>query len=230
MTPPSVKIDFPTEGSTLGPSFTALASVSDNVGVSRVELLIDGKPMAQRTVAPYNFPVTLANGKHVLHVVAYDAVNNRGQVAVSVTVTGGQDAPSPSQPPAPKGSFGAACTAPKDCKSNLCAEDVQAQLRYCTESCLLSGGASSCPATSACLPTLSGPYVCGPPGSAKLPTLPPPSEEPPSSSARPRGKDSLGCALVAARDLAGVAELLLVPAAIALAWLLGRRRRCSGRT
>jgi hypothetical protein len=191
MAPPSVTISQPGEGSTMGPSFTLEAAVKDNVGVARVELLIDGKPMAQRTVAPYNFPVTLLNGKHVLLIAAYDAVGNRGKAAVGFTVKGGQDAARP------KGDFGEVCDAPKECKSNLCAEDVKSSLRYCTESCLPSGGAGACPTSSTCLPTTSGVYVCGPTGSAVIPAAP---EEPapgsdPDPSVRPVLKDGGMCSL-----------------------------------
>ncbi len=216
LTPPSVTISHPSEGATMGPSFTLEAQVKESGSIARVELLIDGKPMSQRTVAPYNFPVTLLNGKHVLLIAAHDAVGNRGQAAVAITVKGGQD------PARPKGGFGAECDAPKECKSNLCAEDVKSSVRFCTESCQPAAAATGCPTSSACLATAAGLHVCGPTGSAVLPSTPstPEPEEGEPEPSRPVLKNSGMCA-VGGEGAATPWLLLLLGATL----LLRRRRR-----
>ena len=65
------------------------ASASDNVGVTSVQLLVDGAVVGSATSAPYNFSwntTTLANGNHTLQTQAYDAAGNVGLSAI-VTVT-----------------------------------------------------------------------------------------------------------------------------------------------
>jgi len=87
-TPPAVSITNPLGGSTVGNSFTASAVASDNVGVSRVELYVDGKLSMTDTAAPWTFSVASrkwAKGNHTLVCRAYDAAGNRSDSA-AVTV------------------------------------------------------------------------------------------------------------------------------------------------
>ena len=66
------------------------ATATDNVGVSRVELLVDGAQIASDSSAPYQFSwntAALSNGTHTLQARAVDAASNAGLSSiVSVTV------------------------------------------------------------------------------------------------------------------------------------------------
>ena len=88
--PPGVSITAPATGATVQGNVTITASASDNVGVARTELLIDGVAVAQDHSAPYSFSWTstsVANGSHHLVVRAFDAAGNSsssGAVQVNV--------------------------------------------------------------------------------------------------------------------------------------------------
>jgi subtilisin family serine protease len=97
-TPPTTSITSPAGGATVSGTTTVSASASDNVGVSRVELYVDGSLAGTDTTSPYSFAwntTTVANGSHSLQTRAFDAAGNSGSSAtVSVTVsnssTGGE--------------------------------------------------------------------------------------------------------------------------------------------
>ena len=79
-TPPSVSLATPTGDGTV----TVLAS--DDVGVGRVELTVNGKPAGIRYAAPYVFswsPPT--SGSYELVATAYDAAGNAGSVTLDLT-------------------------------------------------------------------------------------------------------------------------------------------------
>ena len=88
--PPTTAITAPASGATVSGTTSVTASASDNVGVTRVELWVDGALALTRTTTPYTFSwdtTTVANGSHTLQSRAYDAANNAGQSAtISVTV------------------------------------------------------------------------------------------------------------------------------------------------
>ena len=70
---------------------TVSANASDNVGVSRVELFVDGSLAGTDTSSPYAIAwntTTAANGGHSLQTRAYDAAGNVGSsAAVGVNVS-----------------------------------------------------------------------------------------------------------------------------------------------
>lgn len=92
-TAPSVSITSPAGGTSV--SGTALVDVnaSDNVGVTRVELRVNGTTVATDTSAPFQFgwdTTRLANGTASLVAQAFDAAgNSKASTAVSVTVANG---------------------------------------------------------------------------------------------------------------------------------------------
>jgi DUF971 family protein len=96
---PTVSITTPPSGATVSGNVTVTANASDNVGVTRTELLVDGTSVAQDTSAPYSFTwstTSTTNGSHQLVVRAFDAAGNSADSgAVTVTVanptTGGDD-------------------------------------------------------------------------------------------------------------------------------------------
>lgn len=87
---PVVSIKSPLLSSTLSGLVPVDVSVSDNVGVTRVDFSVNGVTMASDSVAPFAFSwdsTTMANGQASLAVVAVDAAGNKGtSAAVSVNV------------------------------------------------------------------------------------------------------------------------------------------------
>jgi hypothetical protein len=70
---------------------TVTATATDAVGVTRVDLYVDGVFSVSDTTAPYTFALdttTLTNGAHSLVCKAYDAANNEGlSTPFSITVS-----------------------------------------------------------------------------------------------------------------------------------------------
>jgi len=89
-TAPTTSITSPTNGATVSGAITVTASASDNVGVTKVEFLLDGALQSTDTSSPYSWSWNTAgasNGSHALVSKAYDAANNIGTSAsVGVTV------------------------------------------------------------------------------------------------------------------------------------------------
>ena len=76
---PAVRITSPTNGVTVGKSTKVYVLATDNVGVTRVDLLVDGKFYATSALAAPVFSWTtskLSRGSHTLQAVAYDAAGN----------------------------------------------------------------------------------------------------------------------------------------------------------
>ncbi len=89
-TPPTVSITAPLFGATVSGTILVQGSATDNVGVTGIELDVDGAAVATTTVSPFAFSwntTASANGSHTLTVKAYDAANNVSSVSVSVTVS-----------------------------------------------------------------------------------------------------------------------------------------------
>lgn len=87
ITPPEVSITAPEDGAVLQGSTTVGVSASDDIGVTAVEILLDGNPFAVDNAAPFSFlwDTTLsADGAYTLQARAYDAAGN---TAVSPEVT-----------------------------------------------------------------------------------------------------------------------------------------------
>jgi len=97
-TPPNTAVTAPAAGARVSGTVTFSASASDNVGVARVELRVDGNVIATDTSSPYSVSwntATVANGSHSLTSRAYDAAgNNRVSAARSVNVQNSQPPPS----------------------------------------------------------------------------------------------------------------------------------------
>ena len=92
-TSPTTAITSPANGATVSGTTTVAANASDNVGVSRVELYVDGSLHSTDTSSPYSFSwntAAVANGSHSLQTRAYDAAGNSGSSGtVGVTVSNG---------------------------------------------------------------------------------------------------------------------------------------------
>ncbi len=88
-TAPSVAISSPANGATVSGTVGISASATDNVGVTKMEILIDGTIVAQGTAATISYSwntLNYANGSHTIVARAYDAANNVGSASISVSV------------------------------------------------------------------------------------------------------------------------------------------------
>ncbi len=87
--PPTVAIASPT-GGTVSAIVPVNVAASDNIGVTRVDLLVNGAPLASDTTSPYGFSwdsTKVADGTATLVARAYDAAgNSSNSTAVSITV------------------------------------------------------------------------------------------------------------------------------------------------
>ncbi len=87
-TPPTASITAPTANATVVGNTNITADASDNVGVTSVEVYIDGSRSADADVAaPYVFgwdTTSLPNGSHSIYVIVYDAAGN---TKTSATIT-----------------------------------------------------------------------------------------------------------------------------------------------
>lgn len=90
---PSAAITSPAGGSTVSGLVAIDASASDNVGISRVELRVNGSTVASDNAAPYQFSwnsASVANGQVSLQAYAFDAAgNSAGSTVVKVNVANG---------------------------------------------------------------------------------------------------------------------------------------------
>lgn len=86
---PTVGIGAPVAGATVSGLVAVDVSASDNVGVSRVDFLVNGSKIASDTTAPYAFSwdsTAVADGNVSLTAYAYDAAGNYASRSVSVSV------------------------------------------------------------------------------------------------------------------------------------------------
>jgi subtilisin family serine protease len=89
-TPPVASIAAPLANSTVSGNVTVNVNASDNAGVARVDLTVNGTVVATDATAPYSFSwnsTGVANGMANLVAIAYDAAGNAGKsTAVAVNV------------------------------------------------------------------------------------------------------------------------------------------------
>ena len=97
-TPPSVSISSLNPNSTVvSGTVTVLVNATDNVGVSKVELRVNGTIVGTSNVAPFQVPwnsASIADGPATITAKAYDAAGNSTVSAgVSITVANDKTAP-----------------------------------------------------------------------------------------------------------------------------------------
>jgi len=92
-TPPTATITAPAGGATVSGALAVAVTANDNVGVTRVDVLVDGTVRASDTAAPFAVTIdttALGNGGHTLTARAVDAAGNTGtSAAVAITVQNG---------------------------------------------------------------------------------------------------------------------------------------------
>ncbi|MDO8413733.1 MAG: S8 family serine peptidase, partial [Gallionellaceae bacterium] len=94
-TTPTVSITAPVGGAIVFGTITVTATASDNVGLARVELLVDGVLQATTYTSPITWEwntAAVSNGSHTLTAKAYDGTGLVGtSTSVTVTVKNGPD-------------------------------------------------------------------------------------------------------------------------------------------
>jgi hypothetical protein len=99
--PPAVSLAVPAAGATLTGTVPVQATITNTVGVVKVEFYLDGVLRATSAVAPYvwSFDTTTAgNGTHTLSAWAYGAAGNVGRASVTVTTNNATVLPRPTLP------------------------------------------------------------------------------------------------------------------------------------
>jgi probable HAF family extracellular repeat protein len=88
--PPTVALTAPQNGSTVSGAITLAASASDNVGVARVDFVVDGVLVASDATAPYSTAwdsSVVGNGAHIVAAQASDTAGNSSvSTAASIMV------------------------------------------------------------------------------------------------------------------------------------------------
>jgi hypothetical protein len=101
---PTASISSPAAAVTVSGLVPVDVSASDNVGVTKVELRVNGAPVASDTTSPYGFSwdsTSVANGTVTLTAVAYDGAGNSAvSVPVSVNIANATVLPPPPPPSA----------------------------------------------------------------------------------------------------------------------------------
>lgn len=99
---PTVSLTAPADGAVVTGITALTATATDNVGVARVEFLVDGVLQNTDTAAPWSWnwdTTTAANGTHLLLARAADAAGNQNSsTSISVTVSNSTDTVAPSVP------------------------------------------------------------------------------------------------------------------------------------
>jgi hypothetical protein len=83
---PSVRINSPARNAVVSRTITVRSQITDNVGVVKGELWVDGVLKQTKTQQPYNFTVTLSPGARQLRVIGRDAAGNAGRSTINVRV------------------------------------------------------------------------------------------------------------------------------------------------
>ncbi len=89
-TPPTVSITSPGDGGIVKGIVNVSVSASDNVGVDRVDLMVNGVPVGSDNMAPHGFSwdsSTIADGPVTITAYAYDAAGNYSSSSIAATVS-----------------------------------------------------------------------------------------------------------------------------------------------
>ena len=149
--PPTVIITSPGEYAAVDTSFSVKVQATDNVGVVRVVVKVDGVTAGQITAAPYTVQLkNIKPGNRRITATAWDKVGNTAQDMVDVIVSASIS----------KAGMGAACTGNSDCVSGLCVDHPSGTKRICSDTC--DPANDKCPKGYTC-GTAGGRNVCLPP-------------------------------------------------------------------
>ena len=161
-TPPLVAITAPTNGQTgLAAGFPIRADLSDDLGIKKAELVIDGRLVNTLTKPPFvwNAPADLANGNHTIKIIATDVGDATAEATVTAAIGQSCSAAAPCAGTdvcvdgrcvagsGVDGGLGSVCVANDECVSGACGND--GTNGYCVEVC--DPAANACPAGFECL-------------------------------------------------------------------------------
>ncbi len=168
-TAPTVSIRSPAAGNKVTPKFIVRITATDDVGIDRIELWIDGvNTGVVAKVPPYQVaaPESIAQGPHTVEVRAFDVQGTPAMASIEVDVgppctaskgCSGDDVcvmgvclPGPDA----AGGLGSFCTGNTECLSNLCIGEEGGN-KACVESCQLDLE-GACPEDFSCIPGGSG--------------------------------------------------------------------------
>lgn len=88
-TNPTVSITAPAANATVSGTLSISANAGDNVGISRLEFLLDNNLIGSDTNSPYSYSwdtTAVPNGAHTIKVTAYDTSGNQNSSSINVTV------------------------------------------------------------------------------------------------------------------------------------------------
>ena len=89
-TAPTVKVTNPLNSATVSGRVSVFVSASDDVGVTKVDIAVDGMIKATDTSSPYTYRWNInkqtPTGVHIIQATAYDAAGNKSSDQISVTV------------------------------------------------------------------------------------------------------------------------------------------------
>jgi hypothetical protein len=154
MVPPTISFIAPHDGDTVPSGFHVAFNASDNVGVTSVDLFLDGAKIGTESSGfAWDVPGgSVPAGTHKLKGVAKDMAGNTGDSGeITVTVRALGDTP---------GDLGSACMTDADCPGGFCALNQATNHNFCTHVCDPMA-ADSCPMGFACV-NAGGTNVCGP--------------------------------------------------------------------
>lgn len=99
---PATTVTSPANNASISGNVVITATASDNIGVTKVELLIDGTVRSTDITSPYSFSwltTQFTNGAHSIRTRAFDAAGNSSQSSlITVTVNNTTPVPDPSTP------------------------------------------------------------------------------------------------------------------------------------
>jgi hypothetical protein len=148
--PPTLELLAPADGATLPPTFTVDALATDNVGISVVEVSLDGEVVASDGVSTLDHYVVevmdAAPGSYTLTVTVRDYSGNEAEATRTITVAAGCDAC-----PDDGGEYvcvdgacqlglGTACDDEDLCATGVCF-DRDPRGPYCSQACEVGGDA-----------------------------------------------------------------------------------------
>lgn len=91
--PPTVTINTPAAGATVSGTISVVVNATDNVGIGRVEVLVDNVLKSTLQASPYTATIDtrpLTNGSHTITVKGYDVNNLSTTKSITVTVANQQ--------------------------------------------------------------------------------------------------------------------------------------------
>lgn len=99
---PTVSLQAPPADATVGGTINLSASASDNTGVTRLELSVDGAVVLSGNQSPVSYlwnTAAFTNGSHLVSAKAYDAAGNAGAASATVLISNSSSTPTTTTPP-----------------------------------------------------------------------------------------------------------------------------------